>query len=219
MSEINFEQARFNMIEQQIRTWDVLDQSVLDLIARTPREDFVPPPYRNLAFTDVRIPLGKGQVMMNPNMEGRLLQSLAIEPSDRILEVGTGSGYLTACLAQLGASVLSVDIFPEFTQSAGQKLTAHGITNVRLCTGDAAYDWDTQRYDVIAITGSLPVLPNSWRQRLALDGRLFVIVGEAPIMEALLIVRVSEQEWTEESLFDTELPALINAHKPPAFEF
>ena len=219
MSEIDFEKARFNMIEQQIRPWEVLDQRVLDVIASTPREDFVPPPYRNLAFADVCIPLGEGQVMMRPNVEGRLLQALALQPSDSILEVGTGSGYLTACLAKLGASVVSVDIFPAFIQAARQKLKTHGIHNAVLYSGDAACGWGNQRYDAIAITGSLPVLPDNWRQQLHSGGRLFVIVGEPPIMEALLITRFGEREWAEESLFDTELPPLLNASKPVVFEF
>lgn len=213
MSEINFEQARFNMIEQQIRPWEVLDQRVLDIIGRTPREDFVPPPYRNLAFADMRIPLGHGQVMMNPNVEGRLLQALNLEPADSVLEVGTGSGYLTACLAQLGGHVTSVDIFADFTESAQQKLLGHGIKNIQLHTGDAAQGWNG-RYDVIAITGSLPELPASWRQCLNSGGRMFVILGEPPIMDATLITRIGEHDWLEESLFDTEFPPLINTSKP-----
>jgi protein-L-isoaspartate(D-aspartate) O-methyltransferase len=192
---------------------------VLDVIAKTPRENFVPSSYRNLAFADVEIPLGYGQHMMTPKVEGRLLQVLALQPSDRALEVGTGSGYLTACLARLSDRVLSVDIVPEFTESARQKFSIHGINNVILRSGDAAQGWGNSRYDAIAITGSLPVLPDHWRQQLNCGGRLFVVVGEPPIMEALLITRVSEQEWTQESLFDTELPPLLNAKKPRVFEF
>jgi protein-L-isoaspartate(D-aspartate) O-methyltransferase len=207
------------MIEQQIRPWEVLDERVLEVLASTPREDFVPPRYRNLAFADVCIPLGHGQVMMRPNVEGRLLQALAIQPSDCILEVGTGSGYLSACLAKLGARVISVDIFPEFIREAQQKLKRQQINNVLLHSGDAVHGWGKQRYDVIAITGSLPVLPDQWGQQLNVGGRLFVIVGEPPIMEALLITRLSEGEWTQESLFDTEIPALLNASKPAVFEF
>jgi protein-L-isoaspartate(D-aspartate) O-methyltransferase len=219
MSEIDFEKARFNMIEQQIRPWEVLDQRILDILASTPREDFVPPRYRNLAFADVCIPLGQNQVMMRPIVEGRLLQALAVEPSERILEVGTGSGYLTACLAKLGKRVLTVDIFPEFVKAAQPKLKAQGISNVLLRTGDAAQGWGNQRYDVIVITGSLPVLPDSWQRQQEVGGRLFVIVGEPPVMEALLITRLSEREWNTESLFDTELPPLLNALKPRVFEF
>jgi protein-L-isoaspartate(D-aspartate) O-methyltransferase len=219
MNAVDFDQARINMIEQQIRPWEVLDERVLEVLASTPREDFVPPRYRNLAFADVCIPLGHGQVMMRPNVEGRLLQALAIQPSDCILEVGTGSGYLSACLAKLGARVISVDIFPEFIREAQQKLKRQQINNVLLHSGDAVHGWGKQRYDVIAITGSLPVLPDQWGQQLNVGGRLFVIVGEPPIMEALLITRLSEGEWTQESLFDTEIPALLNASKPAVFEF
>jgi len=219
MSEIDTEQARFNMIEQQIRPWDVLDERVLEVMANTPREDFVPSRYRNLAFSDVAIPLGHGQVMMRPNVEGRLLQALNPEPSDTILEVGTGSGYLCACLARLGGRVLSVDIFPEFTTAAQQKLQHHGIGNVQLDSGDAAQGWSDARYEVIAMTASLPVLAEHWRQQLTLGGRLFVVVGTAPIMEALLITRTGEQTWLRQSLFDTELPPLIDRNFSPAFEF
>jgi protein-L-isoaspartate(D-aspartate) O-methyltransferase len=219
MNDIDLEQARFNMIEQQIRPWEVLDQRVLDIIAKTPRENFVPSSYRNLAFTDVEIPLGHGQVMMSPKMEGRLLQVLSLQPSDSVLEVGTGSGYLTACLTRLSDRVLSVDIFPEFTESAQRKCKIHRIKNVVLRSGDAAQGWGNSRYDAIAITGSLPVLTENWRQQLNVGGRLFVVAGEPPIMEALLITRVGEQEWTQQSLFDTELPLLINAKNPQVFEF
>lgn len=219
MSEINVDQARFNMVEQQIRPWEVLDQQVLDVIGKIPREQFVPQRYRNLAFADVRIPLGHGQVMMNPNVEGRLLQALAITAADNILEIGTGSGYLSACLTQLGNRVISVDIFADFTQAASQTLHKLGIKNINLHTGDAAQGWKEQRHDVIAVTGSLPSLPKRWRRSLNVGGRLFAIVGESPIMEALLITRMSEDEWTQESLFDTELPSLLSVSKPSTFVF
>lgn len=219
MSEIDFEQARFNMIEQQIRPWEVLDQRVLDVLAQVPREDFIPARYRRLAFSEVNIPLGNEQIMMTPKIEGRLLQAIAVSPSDRVLEIGTGSGYLTACLARLAAEVSSVDIFPMFIEAARQKLKAHGIQNTQLHTGDAAQSWGNRSYDIIALTGSLPRRPETWPRQLTRRGRLFVIVGQSPIMEALLITRVSEEEWTEESLFDTDLPPLLNAEKPSAFEF
>ncbi|HEX7026070.1 MAG TPA: protein-L-isoaspartate O-methyltransferase [Gammaproteobacteria bacterium] len=219
---MNYEQARFNMVEQQIRTWEVLDQRVLDVISRTPREAFVPPEHRALAFADTNIPLGNGQVMMRPNVEGRLLQALDIQESDIVLEVGTGSGYLTACLAQLAKHVYSVDIFPDFIERAGINLTAQAINNITLSQGDASATWgDRPEYDVIAVTGSLPVLPDSYKRLLAPNGRLFVIVGDEslPVMEAWLITRVSEQHWTGESLFETSIPPLINAVKPKTFVF
>jgi protein-L-isoaspartate(D-aspartate) O-methyltransferase len=218
MNEMNFEQARFNMIEQQIRTWEVLDQRVLDVIASTPREDFVPERYRQLAFADINIPLDHGQAMMQPKLEGRILQVLAIQPSDSVLEIGTGSGYLTACLAKLGRNVHSVEIFPELTHAAQKRLAAHAIQNVALRIGDASAGWDVDApYDVIAVTGSTPVLPPGFQQGLAIGGRLFVVVGQAPAMEALLITRVGENEWTRESLFETVLPPLVNASQSPRF--
>ena len=222
MTETNLEQARYNMIEQQIRPWEVLNQRVLDVLTEVPREDFVPERYRRLAFADVRIPLGHEQVMMNPNLEGRLLQALALHPNDHVLEIGTGSGYLTACLARLGRQVSSVDIFPEFTERARQLLQQHGMTNVRLETGDAAQGGSgagEQRFDAIAITAALPMVSNSWRELLNVGGRLFVIVGAPPVMEALLITRPSEQDWLTESLFETELPYLLNSVPTPEFEF
>lgn len=218
MNQMNFDQARFNMIEQQIRTWDVLDQRVLDVIAKTPREDFVPPQYRALAFADINIPLGHGQVMLTPKVEGRLLQALAIQPGDVVLEIGTGSGYLAACLARLGAHVHSVDIFPEFKYAAQRALTAHDIRNVTLHTGDAARGWDSQnRYDVIAITGSLPVMVESFQSSLTVGGRLFAVVGTEPVMESVLITRAGEREWARDSLFETVIPPLLNAPQTQRF--
>ena len=219
MSEISIERARFNMIEQQIRPWEVLDQRVLDLLAAVPREHYVPERYRSLAFADVRIPLGHGQTMMNPNVEGRLLQALQIQPDEHILEIGTGSGYLTACLAHLGAAVSSVDIVAEFTENAAQRLRANSIRNVSLVTDDAALDWGQRLFDVIVLTGSLPKLTEAWQQRLAVNGRLFAIVGSEPIMEALLVIRTSEHEWLAESLFDTEIAPLINNSAAADFDF
>lgn len=219
---MNYEQARFNMVEQQIRTWEVLDQRILDVISRTPREAFVPPEHRALAFADTNIPLGHGQVMMRPNVEGRLLQALEINSSDIVLEIGTGSGYLTACLAQLAKHVYSVDIFADLIEKARINLAARSLGNITLSQGDASAGWNDQpEYDVIAITGALPVLPENYKRMLAPNGRLFVILGDqtVPVMEAWLITRVGEQHWTTESLFDTSIPPLINAVKPKAFVF
>ena len=219
MTAFNFEQARFNMIEQQIRPWDVLDQRVLDTIASVPREDFVPERYRNLAFSDIAIPLGHGECMLTPNVEGRILQALALQPTDNVLEVGTGSGYLTACLARRAASVASVDIVPEFVEVARQRLRNRGLHNVVLHVGDASRGWGEHRYNAIAVTGSVTAIDEIWRQSLSLGGRLFVVVGQPPVMEALLITRVGEREWVRESLFDTELPPLRNAAPSRIFEF
>jgi protein-L-isoaspartate(D-aspartate) O-methyltransferase len=208
------------MIEQQIRPWDVLDGRVLDILSTTPREAFVPEQYRDLAFSDLSIPLAHGQCMLAPKLEGRLLQSLSLQPTDQILEIGTGTGYLTACLARLGHSVDSIDLFPEFTAAAGERLREQRIDNVTLETRDAALGVDTEtRYDVIAVTGSLPILHRNFHTLLNPGGRLFVIVGSPPVMQALLITRAGEQEWNHESLFETSTPALVNAPRPEAFTF
>ncbi len=220
MPELNLEQARFNMIEQQIRTWEVLDQDVLDLLADVPREQFVPTGFRNLAFADINIPLGRGEVMMAPKVEARMLQSLGVRPRDKVLEIGTGSGYVTALLARLASRVVSLDIHADFIQQAQAKLAATFITNVELIAGDGIHGWEPQApYDVIAITGSVPILETHFQQQLAVGGRLFVIVGQAPAMEARLIRCVAKNEWATESLFETDLPALVGAPEPQRFVF
>lgn len=219
MTVIDLEQARFNMIEQQIRPWDVLDQRVLDTFAEVPRERFVPERYQRLAFADVRIPIGHGQTMMNPNVEGRLLQALALRPTDTVLEVGTGSGFISACLSRLAGSVDSVELLAEFIEPARQRLRALSIANVRLYQGDAAAGWGERRYDAIALTGALSTLPDSWRRQLSVGGRLFAIIGAPPVMEAVRVIRVGRREWEQESLFETELPYLLNSEQPLAFEF
>jgi protein-L-isoaspartate(D-aspartate) O-methyltransferase len=218
MTQIDIEQARFNMIEQQVRPWDVLDQRVLDVMSATPREDFVPERYRSLAFADTNIPLGHDQVMMAPKTEGRLLQVLDVQAGDSVLEIGTGSGYLTACLSRLGNHVTSVEIFPEFREAAAAKLAAHGFRNVTLRDADAANGIGSDtRYDVIAVTGSLPLLHRQFHDNLAIGGRLFVIAGMPPVMEALLITRIDERNWSRESLFETSLPPLLHAEQPQQF--
>lgn len=220
MSTMNMAQARHNMIEQQIRPWDVLDQRVLELIDGLPRDKFVPTAYLKLAYADINVPLDHGQVMMPPKVEARMLQALDIKNSDSILEVGTGSGYVTALLASSGKHVFSVDIYPDFVDSAGRRLAELGIGNVTLESGDAVAGWDRHGpYDAIAITGSLPVLPDNFLQSLKIGGRLFVITGQAPVMQARLITRTTEQGWTEQVLFETVLPPLVNAPQPQRFVF
>ena len=217
---MELEQARFNMIEQQIRPWDVLDQNVLNLLEQLPREHFVPSSYRELAYADIIIPLDHGQVMMQPKVEARMIQALQIHPTDRILEIGTGSGYVTALLSKAGNHVVSIDIFPDFTQAAAKILSESGITNVTCETGDASNGWPTDNlFDVIAITGSLPILPPAFQRLLNRGGRMFVVTGESPVMEAILVRRVGEHEWSRESLFETELPMLKNAARPSQFVF
>lgn len=218
--QLDFERARFNMVEQQIRPWDVLDPQVLDLLLRVHREDYVPEQHRALAFADMEIPLGHGEKMLPPKIEARMLQELGIVSSDRILEVGTGSGYMTALLASLGSHVYSVDIIPEFTQSAAAKLAAHGITNVTLETGDAARGWDKHGpYDVIVLTGSVPVLPEAFQNSLKPGGRLLAVVGEPPAMEARLITYVSAGAYSSIGLFETCIASLKNAPQPERFVF
>ncbi|HFD81268.1 MAG TPA: protein-L-isoaspartate O-methyltransferase [Gammaproteobacteria bacterium] len=220
MDALNSEQARFNMIEQQIRPWDVLDDRVLETLAAMPREDFVPERYRALAFSDISIPLEHEQVMMPPRLEGRLLQSLFIQPDDEILEIGTGSGYLTACLARLGGRVRSVDLYQDFIDGAAEKVQHHGLGAIEFECADAASGYPGEAvFDAIAVTGSLPLLHQGFHRALKVGGRLFVIVGQPPVMQALLITRTGEQEWIEESLFETSLPALVNAPQPEPFHF
>jgi len=215
---MDVELARQNMINQQIRPWEVLDMHVLELITRVPRESFVPAEYRTLAFADTCIPLGHGQTMMSPKLEARILQAVNVQPTDKILEIGTGSGYMTALLAQSGRHVFSVDIIPEFTESARKKLDELSMSNTTLETGDAANGWDQDApYDVIVITGSTPVLSENFQHTLSIGGRMFAIIGESPVMEAVLITRVGEGEWTYESLFETEITPLINAPEPQRF--
>ncbi len=215
---MNVEQARFNMIEQQVRPWDVLDLQVLDLMERTPREAFVPETYLGLAFADTEIPLGHGETMMPPKMEGRLLQAANIDASDTILEIGTGSGYLTALLAAAGRHVYSVEIHADLSAAAGDKLNAQEIDNVTLEVGDAAAGWDRHGlYDVIVITGSLPTLPETFQQSLQRGGRLFAVIGDSPVMEAIRVTRTGDNTWSHETLFETELPALTNT--PPLRKF
>ena len=206
---MNLDQARFNMIEQQIRPWDVLDQKVLDVIAAIPRDAFVIPVYRQLAYADVELPLGDGEVMMEPKVEARMVQSLRLTPTDRVLEIGTGSGYATALLARLAGHVYSVERLEALSQRAAARLAEHGIQNVTLKVGDGSAGWPEQApYDAMAVTGSLPSLDETLQRQLKLGGRLFVIVGEPPVMEALLLTRVGDNDWSRESLFDTELPPL-----------
>lgn len=220
VSEAELVKARHNMIEQQIRPWDVLDERVLQLLDETPRDDFVPADYRRLAYADLAIPLDHDQEMMAPKVEARMLQSLNIAATDDILEIGTGSGYVTALLAKSGHHVYSVDIFSDFVQQAREKLQRHAIDNITLEEGDAVQGWEKHApYDVIAVTGSLPLLPDALKTSIRPGGRMFVVVGESPVMEAMLITRVGQREWIEESLFETELPPLINAPQPSRFVF
>jgi protein-L-isoaspartate(D-aspartate) O-methyltransferase len=217
---MNFEQARTNMVEQQIRTWEVLDQAVLDLLYVVPREDFVPPAYRTLAFVDMEIPIGEGEKMMAPKMEARIVQTLAPRKTERVLEVGTGSGYLTALLAHRAAHVHTVEIRPALAAFGRGNLERHGADNVTLETGDAARGWSTRApYDVIVLTGSTPVLPKALLEQLSPLGRLFAVVGEEPVMVARLVTCSAPGAFRSVALFDTLLAPLANAEQPPRFRF
>ncbi len=223
-AQIDIERARFNMVEQQIRTWEVLDQQVLDLLFAVRREDFVAPQYRSLAFVDMEIPLADnaptGERMLAPKLEARMLQELAVKPTDRILEVGTGSGYMTALLAKRGAHVTSVEINPAYSAVAATRLSAHGIANVTLEVGDAARGWSKHApYDVIVLTGSVPVLADEFQQSLKPGGRLLAIVGEAPAMQARLTTCAGGGAYDSVSLFETCIAALRNAPQPERFVF
>ncbi len=223
-AQIDIERARFNMVEQQIRTWEVLDQQVLDLLFAVRREDFVAPQYRSLAFVDMEIPLADnaptGERMLAPKLEARMLQELAVKPTDRILEVGTGSGYMTALLAKRGAHVTSVEINPAYSAVAATRLSAHGIANVTLEVGDAARGWSKHApYDVIVLTGSVPVLAGEFQQSLKPGGRLLAIVGEAPAMQARLTTCAGGGAYDSVSLFETCIAVLRNAPQPERFVF
>ena len=221
---MDFEKARFNMVEQQIRTWEVLDQAVLDLLFTVKREDFVPLAYRAIAFTDLEIPLGHGQAMMAPKLEARILQELDVHSGDRVLEIGTGSGYLTALLAKRAAHVTSIEIFDDFSHSAGQRLTQAGIVNTRLVAGDAAQSATAlipsgSLFDVIVLTGSVPAVPPAYLDALSPNGRLFAVLGDAPVMEATIVTKIGDMQFATVGLFETVVTPLIHATQPSRFTF
>jgi protein-L-isoaspartate(D-aspartate) O-methyltransferase len=217
---MNLERARTNMVEQQIRPWEVLDQDVLDLLYVVPREEFVPPQHRALAFSDLEIPLGEGQRMWQPKIEARVLQELNIRRTDRVLEVGTGSGYLAALMSHRAAHVVSVEISPALGAFGRANLERHGADNVTLESGDASHGWPGHApYDVIVLTGSTPILPRSFIEQLAVGGRLFAVVGEPPVMTAQLFVETAPGAWHGSGLFETVLAPLVNAERAPRFRF
>lgn len=216
---MDIEFARQQMVAQQARAWDVFDALVLEVLAETPRERFVPPEFLDLAFADTGIPLPHGQRMMTPTVEGRLLQALKLNPCDSVLEIGTGSGFVTACMARLAQTVVSVDIFPDLTETAGRTLCDTGVDNVSLMTLDACKEMPDGQFDAIAVTGSLPLFDTRFFEALKPGGRLFVIVGNAPVMDAQVIVRGEDDMPGVSSLFETCVSPLVNAAAPPAFHF
>jgi protein-L-isoaspartate(D-aspartate) O-methyltransferase len=211
--------ARQQMVDQQIRTWEVLDPRVLDALSMVPREVFVPAEYRELAFADAQTPIGFGQSMLAPKVQGRILQAVSVAATDSVLEIGSGTGYLAAALSLLGGSTRSIDIHPQFTASAAANLRAVPEARVEFETRDAFSDAALGEYDVIAITGSLPVYDTRFERALRIGGRLFAVVGSAPVMDAILVRRVDSSEWIRESLFETVIDPLINATAAQRFIF
>ncbi len=216
---MDLDNARAQMISQQLRTWDVSDQRVLEVMADMPRERFVPPAFSSLAYADIGIPIAAGQHMLQPKIQARILQAVAPDANEAVLEIGTGSGYLTACLARLAGSVMSVDIDPACTAAAGERLAALNISNVKLETADAMEAEFERSFDVIVVSGALPVYDPRFEQRLAPGGRLFVVVGSPPAREAWLVTRGSGEGYAREVLFETDIPSLANAPEPDAFVF
>ena len=216
---IDVRTTRHQMVEQQVRAWSVLDLKVLEVMDRVAREQFVPAAFRDVAYADMNVPLGHGQTMLAPKVEGRILQSLAIQPQDRVLEVGTGSGYFAACLAQLARSVRSIEIVPELADTARANLERSGVRSVLVETGDAMTTTGEELFEVIALTGSLPVYDPRFERALVVGGRLFVTVGTGPTMEARKVARTGRRDWTRKSLFETRIEPLVNAPRPPAFVF
>ena len=216
--------ARFNMIEQQIRTWEVLDPTVLQLLNDVPRENFVPEEYLGLAFADIEIPIGAhvnaGQTMLSPKLEGRILQTLKVQKTHNVLHIGTGSGYFTALLASLAARVISVEIEAEISAQAAKNLIKNNIQNVTLEVTDGVFGRPGfEPYDIIVFTASSPIEPAGVRQQLAIGGVLFLVLGEAPAMQATLIRRVSEKGFKQDVIFETSIPELMYAPQLPRFEF
>ena len=217
---MNIEQARFNMIEQQIRTWEVLDPAVLELLFEVKRERFVPPEHASLAFADLEIPLAHGESMMQPKVQARIVQELALQPHETVYEVGTGSGYLTALLARRARHVTSAEIHPSLHARAAASLKSEGVSNVTLLEGDSAQrPLAESAFDVIVLTGSVPILPQAFLDRLAVGGRLFAILGDRPVMKAVVVRQPAAGSFQHTELFETLAKPLVNAPQPPRFRF
>jgi protein-L-isoaspartate(D-aspartate) O-methyltransferase len=221
---MDIEKARFLMVEQQIRPWEVLDQAVLDLLITVKREDFIAAAYRSLAFVDMEIPLGHGQLMMTPKLEARIVQEVAPREGDSVLEIGTGSGYLAALLAKRAASVTSIEIFEDLSRGAAANLAQAGIANVQLKVGDGAQDLaglvgGATRFDVIVLSASVPILPPALLDYLNIGGRLFAVIGDAPVMKATVFTRSDALSFQSNEIFETVLAPLVNAVQPSRFTF
>lgn len=211
--------ARQQMVEQQVRAWDVLHPGILKVLAEVPREAFVPAGFEALAFADTGIPIGHGEFMMTPTIEGRLLQALDPQRGESVLEIGTGSGFLTACLARLGGDVTSIDIHDDFLERAASSLADSGIDDVTLSQMDATRELPDGTFDVIAVTASVRTFEPRFVEALAPGGRLFVVVGEGPAMDARLVTKTGDNDWRSESLFETRLAPLVDARRKPGFSF
>jgi len=220
LAAMNIEQARFNMIEQQIRTWEVLDPAVLELLFEVKRERFVPPDHAAIAFADLEVPIGHGEAMMQPKVEARILQELALKPHETVYEVGTGSGYLTALLARRSRHVTSAEIHADLRTRAAASLKAEGISNVTLLEGDSAQrPLAESAFDVIVLTGSVPILPQAFLDRLAVGGRLFAVLGDRPVMKAVVVRQPAAASFQHVELFETVVKPLVNAPQPARFRF
>jgi len=216
----HLDQCRYNMVEQQVRPWDVLDDKVLNTLEQIPRDQYVPDQYTNLAYADTAIPLNAQQNMMHPILEGRLLQLLDIQPEDNVLEIGTGSGFVTACLAHLACHVESIEIDADLAKAAQQRLQQHSIHNVTITCGNGLELSNPNiKYNVIVLTGSVSEIPQQLKQALAQNGRMFVITGSAPVMQAHLITRTDDNSWADETIFETVLQPLVHGKKAEAFTF
>jgi len=216
---MNTDYARLQMVNQQVRGWNVYDEDVLAMLRKLPREDYVPEGFESLAFADTAIPLKNGEHMLTPTQEGRVLQALGLDGSESVLEIGTGSGFLTACLATLSRQVTSIDIHADFVDSAKRKLADAGIGNVELLRMDATQELPDGKFDAIAVTGSIQSFDPRFVEALSPHGRLFVVVGDSPAMEATLIERTDEHDWQSLSLFETDIPPLVHATLPQQFTF
>jgi protein-L-isoaspartate(D-aspartate) O-methyltransferase len=216
---MNLESARLQMVEQQVRAWSVLDLRVLETMMEVHRETFVPAEFSAIAFADAAIPLACGQSMLPPKVHGRMLQALDLQPDDAVLEVGTGSGFLAACMARLAARVRSIEIYPQLAESARKNLLAAAVNNVGVDVDDGLQLAEENRYDAIAVTGSLAMYDERFQRALKIGGRLFIVVGQAPVMEAWKITRTGEREWTRETLFETVIEPLVNSLRPSPFVF
>jgi len=211
--------ARQQMVEQQVRAWDVLSSDILQALMTVPREQFVPVGFEALAFADTEIPIGHGEFMMTPTLEGRLLQALDLKSTDSVLEIGTGTGFVTACLARLAGEITSVDIYEDFLKTAAANLEDSGTRDIELLVMDATKELPDAQYDAIAVTGSIQTFDPRFVMALKPGGRLFVVVGDAPVMDARLVTRTGDNEWKTDSLFETSLKPLINANLQPQFSF